>query len=237
MTLANIKFHASNDYLEGMETGAIRRLQGFDSKRHAVPVAVTNAANAWVQRLLTARIDEEIQKIYLSAKGAMKLRRSDMRKDLRDGSADLSTPAFHYFIEAMQSPNDAAEYSILRRLSLRENWEQFRDQIGQIFRDEFDLVVVEFDAGSITFDDLVARLEDVTDRAGGTVQDDDRYGRVSYVGSAGASIVFDLPKRRLEMAFGIRGCLGLIDAARAYCFDVSGGSPLLVSASRGAGSR
>jgi hypothetical protein len=226
--LAEIKLNNNGEYLEGTETGPIRGLEGFQRGFHTVPKQHSDSAESWCHRLLADRVAEELQGLYDSARTALKARRRDLRKENVDGAGDLDTPAFRYSIETGQNPEDPAEYIIRRKLELRQGWPAHRAVIDELFDREFDRLVVEFDGMDESFDDLVEKLEDICDAQGGSVHDDDGARRVTY-NRDGAIFAFDLKKRRLEISFGRRGALDLVDAAQQFRLGVDRPSPMLPS--------
>lgn len=226
-SLAGVKLANNSEFLEGTETGAIRGLDGFNTGSHKVPKTLSVSANSWCQRLLANRISEEIQELYIEAKTALGLRRKALQKESGDGGADLDAPGFRYSIESGQNPDDPSEYYITRRLTLRQGWDASRDAIHQLFGNQFQLLVVDFDKMDVSFDDLVEQLEDIALSQGDEVEDDDDVKkRVSYR-QANTKFTFDLKKRRLEISFGMKGSLNLVDAAQAFQLGISAASPML----------
>ena len=226
--LAGIRLRNKSEYLEGTETGEIRRLQGFTRGFHTVPNEASNSAEAWCQRLLAERVAEELQGLYEASRNALNVRRKDVRKADDTGTGDLDTAAFRYSIVTGQNPDDPAEYIIRRRLELREGWDVHRAAIDEIFGNEFDHLVVEFERMDSTFDDLVEKLEDIQEVHGGDVQDDDRTERATYERD-GVTFTFDLAKRRLEISFGRARALELVDAAQKFQLGTNRASPMLAA--------
>lgn len=226
--LAGIRLRNNSEYLEGTETGAIRELGGFQRGIHKIPTQLSASADSWCHRLLAERVAEELQELYQSARDALGARRKDLRKEEEQGSGDLDTPAFRYIVETGQNPDDPAQYFIKRRLELRQGWAAHRAAIDELFGNEFQQLVVEFESMDDTFDDLVERLEDIRDQQGGDVKDDDRRKRVSYRRES-ATFTFDLRRRRLEISFGQSGALQLVDAAQKFQLGIGRSSPMLAA--------
>ncbi len=224
--LAGIRLRNQSEFLEGTETGAIRQLDGFQRGFHKVPTQLSDSADSWCNRLLAAQVAEELQELYQNARTALSARRKDLRKEEEQGAGDLDTPAFRYIIESGQNPDDPSEYYIKRRLELRQGWPSHRAAIDELFGNEFERLVIEFESMDDTFDDLVERLEDIRDDQGGDVDDDDRHQRVSYRRD-GATFTFDLRKKRLEISFGQSGTLQLVDAAQKFQLGLGRSSPML----------
>jgi hypothetical protein len=230
-SLAAISFRNNSEFLEGAETGEIRRLPGFTRGKHTVPTEASGSAEAWCQRLLTERVAEELQELYEAARRALNARRKDVRKADDTSGGDLDTAAFRYSIETGQNPDDPAEYIIRRRLELRDGWDAHRAAIDEIFGNEFDRLVVEFERMDDAFDALVERLEDIQESRGGEVRDDDRAQRATYERD-GVTFTFDLKQRRLEISFGRSGTLELVDAAQKFQLGTSRASPMLAAPTR-----
>jgi hypothetical protein len=231
--LAGIKLRNNSEFLEGTETGAIRQLDGFQRGFHKVPTQISDSAESWCHRLLAARVAEELQELYQRARTALNARRKDLRKEEDSGAGDLDTPAFRYSIETGQNPDDPAEYLIRRRLELRQGWPEHRAAIDELFGNEFDRLVIEFEGMDETFDSLVEKLEDIQDEQGGEVHDNDRAQRAMYKRD-GVTFTFDLKERRLEISFGQSGTLELVDAAQRFQLGTSRASPMLPAPARAA---
>jgi hypothetical protein len=224
--LAGIRLKNNGEYLEGTETGAIRNLNGFSRGYHKVPDRLSDSADSWCNRLLADAVEDELQELYQNVRDVLHLKRKDLRKE----ADTLDAPAFRYIVETGQNPEDPSEYYITRRLELRQGWAAHREALDELFSDEFQQLVVEFDSMDDSFDALVDRLEDIADASGGEVDDDDRHQRVTYSREA-ARFTFDLEKRRLEIAFGRKGALELVDAAQQFQLGVGSSSPMLAAPS------
>ena len=227
--LAGIKLRNQSEYLEEIETGPIRRLDGF-KRGNTVPTDINDYADRWCQRLLADQVAEELQTLYSKARTVLNARRKDLRKKEGDGAGTLDAPAFRYTIETGQNPNDPAKYCLNRRLELRQGWSAHRAAIDELFGNKFDRFVIEFENMNIKFDDLVELLEDISDEQGGDVDDDDRHLRVVYRRDE-VTFTFDLQTQRLEISFGQKGTLKLVDAVQQFQFGNERPSPMLVAAS------
>ena len=224
--LAGIKLRNNSEFLEGTETGAIRQLDGFQRGYHKVPTQLSDSAESWCHRMLTDRVADELQNLYQSARTAFNARRKDLRKEQDSGGGDLDTPAFRYSIVTGQNPEDPAEYIIRRRLELRQGWPAHRAAIDDLFGNEFDRLVIEFESMDETFDSLVERLEDIQSKQGGDVDDNDRSQQATYERD-GVTFTFDLKKHRLEISFGQSGALEIVDAAQRFQLGIGRPSPML----------
>ena len=220
--LSNIVLKYSDAYLESVETGPIRSLDGFQPGFHTVPDRLSDSADAWVCRLLEEDIAEEIQKTYSDAKDALKFRRRESSRESNVEGGSIDTPVFRYMVEARQNPDDASEFAICRSLILRQGWQAKREEISDLFGHEFDCLVIEIEDGDVRFDEVVDKLEDVEQRSGGRLEEDDRKKRAEYVSEDGAEFVIDLKKRRFEIIIPGTKCIDLVEAVQKYQFGLTG---------------
>ena len=233
--LSEIALKNTNAYLESIETGPIRNLDGFRRGFHTVPDHHSVSADSWVCRLLKTRVSDEIQEIYEAAKDALGLRKKDTRKETDVGGGNLDTPAFRYSIEAKQNPDDPAEYAIIRWLSFRQGWRFYREEIDDLFGSEFERLVVTFVDQPISFEELVDMLEDVKELNGGSVEEDDRTERAVYRTEDDAEFVFDLNRNRFEIAIRGSKCVDLVESVQGYNLGLTGEAhPMLPSPQDGA---
>jgi hypothetical protein len=225
--LSGLPLKNCDEYLQGVETGAIRQIEGFN-KRNKLPNRLADSADRWVRRLLNDRITREMQELYSIAKETLSLKSRDMRMESGDGQGELDAPMFRYSVASSQNPANCKEYAIQRRLVLRAGWTDNRSAIESIFASQFQRMVIEIDFRALAYADIVDRLEDVQAANGGSLQEDIGAKRVAYSAPDGAEFVIDLGRGRLEMSFGGRSGLEIIDAARNYKLQLTGPhSPML----------
>ncbi|WP_221034992.1 caspase family protein [Pseudomonas syringae group genomosp. 3] len=225
--LASIVFNNDVEYLEGIETGRVRTLNGFKTS-HREPDGFSEAAERFCRNLLNTQITEEIQEVYEDALTELGGRRKHYQKGEDHGAGDLDHQLFRYSIGSGQNPEDHTEYAICRSLELRDGWEDHREAIGRIFDGKFDYLVIGFKKMKIGFDDLVDALEDVQESHGGTIVDDDRLKRVSY-SRDGAIFTFDLTRLRLEIEISGADSLAILDGARQFQLGNRRSSPMLTA--------
>ncbi len=219
--LSELPLKNCDEYLHGVETGAIRQIEGFN-KRNKLPTRLADSADRWVRRLLSDRITREMQDLYSISKEALSLKSRDMRIESGDGQGELDAPMFRYSVASSQNPANCKEYSIQRRLVLRAGWTDNRSAIESIFESQFQRMVIEIDSRALAYADIVDRLEDVQAANGGSLREDIGAKRVAYSAPDGAEFVIDLGQGRLEMSFGGRSGLEIIDAARNYKLQLTG---------------
>lgn len=225
--LASIVFNNDVEYLEGIETGRIRTLDGF-KKIHREPDGFSEAAEKFCRNLLSEQIGEEIQEVYQEALNELGGRSKHYQKAEDHGAGDLDHQLFRYSIGSGQNPENHIEYAIYRSLELRDGWEAHREAIGRIFDGKFDHLVIGFKKMKITFGDLVDALEEVQESHGGKIAADDRSKRVSY-SHDGAVFTFDLVRLRLEIEISGADSLAILDGARQFQLGNRRSSPMLTA--------
>ena len=227
--LSGLPLKNCDEYLQGVETGAIRQIEGFN-KRNKLPNRLADSADRWVRRLLSERITREMQELYSISKEILSLKSRDMRMESGDGQGELDAPMFRYSVASGQNPANCKEYAIQRRLVLRSGWTNNRTEIESIFGSQFQRMVIEIDSRALAYADIVDRLEDVQAANGGSLQEDIGAKRVAYSAPDGAEFVIDLGRGRLEMSFGGRSGLEIIDAARNYKLQLTGPHSAMLAA-------
>jgi hypothetical protein len=220
--LAEVFFSLRQEYLEGIETGTIRSLSGFQRGVHKIPDQLTDKNSAWVNRLMTDEVQSELEDVYKRSKKATRWRRRDLAVGTEMGDGDLDTPKFRYSVQTRQSADNPARYEIIRRLELKKGWRDRREAIDLIFGEDYERLVFETNATDLDYDDLVDRLEDIEEKHGGHVDEEPGKQRVSWIAPDRARLTFDLKAGRLEMSFGQRGGLNLVDAAQSLRPNLGG---------------
>jgi hypothetical protein len=231
LELSGLPLKNCDEYLQGVETGSIRQIEGFN-KRNKLPNRLADSADRWVRRLLSERIAREMQELYSISKEALSLKSRDMRMESGDGQGELDAPMFRYSVASNQNPANCKEYAIQRRLVLRSGWTDNRSAIESIFGSQFQRMVIEIDCRALAYADIVDRLGDVQAANGGSLQEDIGAKRVAYSAPDGAEFVIDLGRGRLEMSFGGRSGLEIIDAARNCKLQLTGPHSAMLAAPR-----
>lgn len=228
--LSYVKLAPTDEYLEGRDVGRVRRISGFDSKRHQVFKTVTDRTDAFVRDLLEPEIDDEIERLYREAKDILDLSAKDLPQESGGGQGNLDCHFFRFTIESYQDPSDPEQYVVVRQLQLREGWEERQEQIDEVFGNMFDRVVVEVETDKLDFDDLVEFFESVERTHGGYLKDEHKSRRITYKTDDGVTIEIDLGYGTLTlMRRGSRTCSELVETARQYRFTLNAPSRLLLA--------
>lgn len=228
--LSLVRVTPREEYLEGKEDGKVKSLEGFDKRRHKIFPAVTPKTNQFVRGLLEEQVDEEMGGLYRDAKKALKLPAKDWVYERGNGDGNLDCAYFRFYIESQQDPDDADQYVIIRKLELREGWEEHEAEIDDVFGSMFDHAVVEIDPSGLNFDALVEFFEGLESAHGGTLDEDRKLKRIEYAAEDGTSVNIDVRAGRIALAGRYTRSLSeLVGVARQYRFTLNGPSRLLLS--------
>lgn len=193
--LSGVGIVVKQEYFERIETGGVKSLPGW-KKTNVVFERVTDTTNNFVAGHLETQIDEEIQTLYDEAKETFGFRRRDVDQESGGGQGRLDTALFRYWIESRQRSDSPAEYSIARRLELREGSESRLEDLDTLFGTAFERIVVKTERLAKTFDDVVELFEDIKDAYGGELKEDQANQRVSFTFAGGPTVRVDLANHR-----------------------------------------
>lgn len=220
----SIELKYNKTYLRKLETKTISRLDGFEKRKgHFVPDDVNAYADSFVKRLLDDEIKEEIKEVYDSAKGILKLKKKDIDRYTSDGEGRVETEYFRYFIDVGQNPDDSTEALETRRLIIRVALSKLPEDFDDIFPVYLDEIVIPI-SGDLDFDNLVDRFENLEDKIGGRLSEDEDGGIIEYCTEDGSMriIIQTDGKELIIHPRGQRGCLALIEQAEAGLRQITG---------------
>jgi hypothetical protein len=228
--LSDIKFAPEREFFESVDSRPIKSLWASTKGRgHFIPDRVSVEADKIVRTLTAKPVEQEIQKTYETVKRIFGLKRRDLIQRCGDGQGSLDGDAFRFSIETGQNRSRPAEYVVVRRLELHDGalslLRCFDDSFGSMFR----RVVVEGGDLNSDFDTLVDLFENIKDVHGGDPpKEDESRRRVTYTGTDGTRIEFDLLHQRVMLGGeSHEACSVLLARAQRYRFGLTGPSRLL----------
>jgi hypothetical protein len=141
----------------------IRSLSGFE-KSFRQPDRANTAADAFVARIASQEITDDIHRVFAELKGAFRFKRADMHiANHGDGAATIITPYFNYSIAVRVNREDPSQATFRRTVdAIKEPAQLGSAAFDRVFQDTFD--TVEFDTPTLV--DLPAfidRLEEADD--------------------------------------------------------------------------
>jgi hypothetical protein len=228
VTLADLKLKNRDAYLESVETGPVRSLEGFSTASgHTVPKVASTRADLWIERLMRVDLQAELDSLRAEAKTALAISRRDTNVDWAEGGGTLDTPAFRYTILCDQDPDKAANYRVRRQLVLRDGWQNHRDAIDELFSGtDLSRLVVEIEPAPRAFDNIAETFDDLATRSGAVVEERSAEKRIAYADDT-ANLKIDLRNGLVELSFrGVDG-LAVLDSARRYSLGWRATSPML----------
>jgi len=203
------------EYFERVETGEVKRLPGW-KKTNVIFDNVSERTNSFVVGHLESQVDEEIQELYNATKQAFRFRRKAIDQESEGGQGRLDTDLFRFQIETRQNPEDPSEYTITKRLELREGAEGRIEELDDLFGAIFERIVVETQRLKLSFDDVVEKFEDIQEAYGGELKEDQASQQVTFTFAGGPTVCVDLANHRLVVLApaGRQAPSGLLKAAR-----------------------
>ena len=145
----------------GKSLGDIKGLSGFKKRFHHVPDSATDAANAFVAKIATQEISDDIKEKYEALRAAFGFKRRDLTADgPEDGAGTIITPFFDYNVDVRVNPKDTSEVLWRREIvNIREPEKILSDEFDRVFPDIFD--TLEFQVTKeIDIKDLIDQIED-----------------------------------------------------------------------------
>lgn len=213
--LTSVGIVVKAEYFERVETGEVKRLPGW-KRTNVIFDKVTERTNTFVVGHLEAQVDEEIQDLYDATKEAFGFRRKAMDQESEGGQGRLDTDLFRFQIETRQNPDDPSEYTITKRLELREGAEGRLEELDELFGAIFERIVVETERLKLSYDDVVDKFEDIKEAYGGQLKEDQARQQVKFTFAGGPTVCVDLARHRFVVLApaGRQAPSGLLKAAR-----------------------
>lgn len=213
--LTSVGIIVKAEYFERVETGEVKRLPGW-KKTNVIFDKVNERTNNFIVGHLEAQVDDEIQELYDATKAAFGFRRKAMDQESEGGQGRLDTDLFRFRIETRQNPEDPSEYSITKRLELREGAEGRLEELDDLFGAIFERIVVETQRLKLSFDDIVEKFEDIEEAYGGQLKEDLANQQVTFTFAGGPTVCVDLANHRFVVLApaGRQAPSGLLKAAR-----------------------
>lgn len=152
-----------NITLLSQRTRNIRSLSGYE-KTFKQPDRVNAAADAFIARISTKEVTEDINAVFAQLKSAFKFRRADLHlTNQGDGAATIITPYFNYSIAVCLNRQETSHATFRRTVDAIKDFDRLgTPAFGRVFKDTFD--TIEFDTPTVM--DLPAfidRIEEIDD--------------------------------------------------------------------------
>jgi hypothetical protein len=191
------------------------RLPGFSKARgHFVPEKASPAALEWAKFLLEENIQEELQLIYQRSKDILGLRRREVKKGVEKGGGSVETEFFRYTLALSQSDSDPAEVKTSREVVLLRRLDELPPALDLIFPDAAEEIVAKIEVPD--FDDLVEHFEDLKDKWGGKLAENDVTGKIEYSAKDFTLIVDTREGELVIRPITACGCLALLKIAEDH---------------------
>lgn len=191
------------------------RLPGFSKARgHYVPEKASPAALEWAKSLLEENLQEELQLIYQRSKDILGLRRREVKKAVEKGGGTVETEFFRYSLLLSQNESDPAEVKTAREVVLLKPRRELPQSMDLVFPDAAEEIVVKIEAPD--FDQLVEHFEDLKEKWGGKLAENDLTGKILYSTKGFALEVDTLEGELVIRPVTASGCLALLEIAEEH---------------------
>jgi hypothetical protein len=191
------------------------RLPGFSKARgHYVPEKASPAAIDWAKSLLDENTQEELQLIYQRVKDILGLRRRQVAKSVEKGGGSIETEFFRYTLSISQSESDPEEVKVSREITLLKPLNELPPTLDLIFPDSPEEIVTNLEVPD--FDELVEQFEDLKEKWGGKLTENDVTGRIEYQGDG---FMLEVDTKAAELVIrpaAATGCLALLKIAEDH---------------------
>ncbi|MGE8433484.1 caspase family protein [Chryseobacterium joostei] len=207
-----IKLQFEKIELRKIEQEHLKQLSGF-KKGHFLPDRVSSSGERYIQSISRQEIEDEIQEIYENTKAILGLRRKDIIKEVDHGGGSIETEIFRFYFEIYQNKENPSLADMVRRLIIRVNRFDLPEDFHNIFPVQPNQIIIPI-GGTIDYDDLVDKFENLESEIGGHLKDDDSTGEIIYTSKENLTIIINtnfmemlfIPNKPLD-------CLKLIDFA------------------------
>jgi hypothetical protein len=184
-------------FLRSRQYQNIQRHPVFKQKsRRFLTERVTDSSEQFVQELFTEQLNEEITTIYNNLKNFLQLRRREIKKNIMIGAASVETTFFQYSIEIIQNRDEPREAVFTRFLRFHQELSTLPEATDKIFPITMNEVIVPL-LKLPEYDDLVEKFEDLEDRDGGSLTEDDQELMIKYKAPSGIYVCLDIKENEL----------------------------------------
>jgi hypothetical protein len=202
-------------FLRRIDLVSFSKLTGFVKGKHSLPDKVNTSASFWAKSLLEEELREEMKEVYRLGKAELGLRHNQIKKNLFEGGGAVDCKYFSFSISSDQDSKDPTMAKIVRQVSIGVSLSELPNAFDKVFPKFLEEIVIPLN-GNLGFHDLVPLFEDISDRRGGSVRDDEESGTIEYQSPDG-SISFLLKLKEKEMILRPRSqknCLALLKEAQ-----------------------
>lgn len=228
-TLADLGLKNAEAFLEGVQTGSIKRLPGF-KRGNFVPTDINDHAANWIGGLLESQLQEELEELFQVAKVALGFKRREGSVSISGGDGSVDTPAFRFWVICDQDPDDPGEWRIRRRLDLRDGWEDRREEIEEAIAGlDLDRFIVTFEKRHASYDKVADALEDLAGREGDDFHERPTERKLTY-SRDDMTITFDFDAGEVEFSVSGENNLELVETTQTVSLGWTNPSPMLAAA-------
>lgn len=145
--------------LLGYETGNIRELSGFLKGSHSIPKTINDYTKAFVERIARKDVENEATELFDLLKKHLKYKRKEIRLELEDSLATITTKDFEFSIFYTQDDSDESSYRIEYQITNIKDMSVFlKDKLQSTLRyfNEIKLYI----SGKIDIEEIIDKIEE-----------------------------------------------------------------------------
>ncbi len=204
-----------NIFLRRIDLIPFSKLAGFIKGKHSLPDKVNTSASFWAKSLMEEDLRGEIQEIYQLGKSELGLRHSQIKKQSFEGGGGIDCRYFSFSISSDQDSHDPTMVKIVRQVNLGVSISELPLGFDKVFPKFLEEIVVPL-KGKLVFSELVLLFEDMMDRRGGKVRDEEESGTIEYFSPDGAiTLIIKIKDRELILKpRSQKSCLALLKEAQ-----------------------
>jgi hypothetical protein len=160
--------HAETEQIKSLtllarDTQGVRELSGF-KKTHQLPDRLSHSSQAFIAKIASEEIEQDIQHVFSRLKAAFRFRRADLDiSNLGEGGATIITPHFNYSIRIELDPANTSQVIFHRTVdAIREPDAILSEPFAGVFERVFDTLELDMPQ-SIPLTELIDRIEELDD--------------------------------------------------------------------------
>jgi hypothetical protein len=224
---SDLKLQFQDLFLRRIDDKNPKDLIGF-KKGHVAPRWISSTGNKFIQESAAKDIEEELHTVYENAKNILELKRRNIEKEISRGSGIVKTDYFKYELEVYQHSENPAIAVFKRTIVITSPLHQLSRKFNDIFPVHPDEVVIPI-VESLDFNKLVELFEDLEEKKGGSLSEDDAKGRITYQTESQITFVIDIEAMELVIypGFGLTP-INMIENATNEIKGLSSGSFMLL---------
>ena len=196
----NLDFGAA--YLRKNSVTPVKTARGF-KKGYTAPRFISRVTQRFVQDMFYEEMKELMQTVYEQTKKVFKLKSADIKYEYEKEGGSLSCSYFNYYLSVEQHSTDSAEAVIRHAIYPLVPLHTLPDAFDNIFPVGIDELIIPIE-GKISFEDLVAKFENLEEQEGGKLVENGMEQTIEYITANHTSMVVNIGTQELVITNYLR---------------------------------